>query len=279
MKKYLILLLLFLSCSAESRSVLELSGVVEMTEVNIASEVPGRIEKIFVDEGTMVKKGDVLIKIEDLKYKLQLEQANAQLAYLEKNLATLELNLENAERNFSRIKKLREESAIDEAQFDLVKTQRDVLRRQIEATRSQLDGAKASVELFRKQVNDTVVKSPIDGVVLSRIVEEGEVVAPGIPLLTVGNIAEPWVRTYVPQGYLGKIKLGDEAIIYSDSYPDRKVVGRVVYISDKEEFTPKNLVTKDERAKMVYSVKIAIDNKEGVFKAGQYVDVRLKIHE
>jgi len=267
-----------LSC-AEHEKFIELSGTVEVVEVNVASEVPGKIEKINFNEGDRVKKDDILILLEREKYQLQYEQATGQLNALEKNLESLKLNYANAEKNFERIKRLKEESAIDEAQYDLIKTQRDALLKQIEATYAQISSAKATVGLAKSQLDDTGIKSPIDGIVLHKLVEQGEVIGAGIPLMVIGDIDHPWVRTYIPQKYTGKIKYGDSVLVYSDSAPGKKFSGRIIYISSKEEFTPKNLVTRDERTKMVYAIKVAVDNSNQEFKPGQYVDVRIQIHE
>lgn len=275
----LFVLLFVVACSDTDKKYLKLSGTVEITEVNIAAEVPGKVEKIYVEEGDRVRKGDSLILLEQDKYKLQLEQAEGQMKALERNLEALQLNYSNTDKNYERVKKLKEESAIDEAQFDMVKTQRDALSKQIEATRSQLSSVRATFELAKSQIEDTKISSPIDGVVLHKLIEAGEVVVAGIPLLTIGDVAKPWVKTYIPQKYIGKINLGDIATIYSDSFPGREFSGRITYISQKEEFTPKNLVTEDERTKMVYRIKISVDNQSGELKPGQYVDLRIKLNE
>lgn len=275
----LILVSAFTSCAESDKKFLESSGTVEIIEVNISSEVPGRIEKINVEEGDSVKKGDVLVILEKDKYKLQVEQAEGQMKALERNLEALQLNYFNIDKNYQRVKKLKDESAIDEAQFDTVKTQRDALLKQIEATRSQLLSVRATYELAKSQLEDTEVSSPIDGVVLHKLAEAGEVVGPGVPLLTIGDISHPWVKTYIPQKYIGKIILGSRASIYSDSFPEKEFSGKIIYISQKEEFTPKNLVTEEERAKMVYGIKISVDNQAEELKPGQYVDVRIQLNE
>lgn len=273
------LCLLSLSCKVPDDKFIVLSGTVEIVEVNIASEVPGRIEKIAVDEGDRVRSGDLLVKIENEKYRLQCEQAEAQLKALKKNLEAMQLNYENVKKNFERVRNLKEESAIDEAQYEMLKTQKEILSKQIEMTRAQIEGTEVSVLLAKTQLNNTEIRSPIDGLILHKLVEKGEVVGAGMPLLTVGDIDHPWVRTYIPQKYLGRIKYGDKVSIYTDSFPGKEFTGKVVYISSKEEFTPKNLVTEEERTKMVYAIKIAIDNRQQEFKSGQYVDVKIKLNE
>lgn len=276
---FISVLFAFASCDGSNKRGLKLSGTVEIIEVNISSEVPGRIKKINVEEGDRVKRGDILIILEEEKYKLQMEQAEGQMKAIEKNLEALQLNYTNIDKNFERVKKLKEESAIDEAQFDTIRTQRDALLKQIEATRSQLSSVRATFELAKSHLADTEISSPIDGVVLHKLVEAGEVVGAGIPLLTIGDVAKPWIRTYIPQKYIGKIKLGDSASIYSDSFPGREFIGRIIYIAQQEEFTPKNLVTEEERTKMVYGIKISVDNQSEELKPGQYVDVRIRLNE
>lgn len=150
----------------------------------------------------------------------------------------------------------------------------DLKRRQEEAParRAEIERARAQVALIESQLEDTVALSPIDGVVLVKAAEAGEVVAPGTTILTVGDIEHPWLRGYISERDLGRVRLGDKARITTDSYPGKVYWGRVSFISPKAEFTPKQIQTKEERVKLVYRIKIEIDNLAHELKSNMPAD-------
>jgi HlyD family secretion protein len=120
-----------------------------------------------------------------------------------------------------------------------------------------------------------VIKSPINGLVLSKNTEIGEVVMPGSSLLTLGDLFHPWVKIYIKETDLGKVKLGQKAQVKIDTYPDKVFEGKVTYISSEAEFTPKNIQTKEERVKLVFGIKVSLDNPLQILKPGMPADVIL----
>jgi len=279
MANFIVLILLLCSCSKEINNIIEVTGTIEVKEVDISAVISDRIQKVLVEEGDYVNKGALLVSLEKDAYRLQIEQSEGQLSAIEKNLESLRINYKNAEKNYLRMSDMKKSLALGEAQFDVAATQRDMLHSQIQGVEQQIRSARAVVDLAKKQLAETDINSPLDGVVLHRYVEEGEIVAQGFPILTIGDLARPWVRTYIPEKYLGRVKLGQKAEIYSDSFPEKVYAGKVAYISSKEEFTPKNLVTKEERTKMVYRIKISVENSENELKPGLYVDVRIPLND
>jgi len=279
MVNFIVLILLLCSCSKEINNIIEVTGTIEVKEVDISAVISDRIQKVLVEEGDYVNKGALLVSLEKDAYRLQIEQSEGQLSAIEKNLESLRINYKNAEKNYLRMSDMKKSLALGEAQFDVAATQRDMLHSQIQGVEQQIRSARAVVDLAKKQLAETDINSPLDGVVLHRYVEEGEIVAQGFPILTIGDLARPWVRTYIPEKYLGRVKLGQKAEIYSDSFPEKVYAGKVAYISSKEEFTPKNLVTKEERTKMVYRIKISVENSENELKPGLYVDVRIPLND
>jgi HlyD family secretion protein len=129
--------------------------------------------------------------------------------------------------------------------------------------------------MIDSQLADTIVASPVDGVVLVKAADVGEVLAPGTTVVTVGDIDHPWLRGYVNETDLGKIKLGSKAKVTTDSYPGKVYQGRVTFISSEAEFTPKQIQTEQERVKLVYRIKIEMDNPRRELKSNMPADAEI----
>ena len=140
----------------------------------------------------------------------------------------------------------------------------------------QAEVADARVTEIEATLADLRITAPSDGTVITRLAEPGELVAPGRPLATLTDLSSLYVRVYVPEREIGKVRLGNQARIYADAFPGRAFGGSVVEIAQRAEFTPKDVHVKDEREKLVFAVKVAIDNSEGYLKPGMGVDVRIK---
>lgn len=303
----LILVIMITVCSRRNNGlVIEGTGTVEATKVDISAAVAGEIKSIFIEEGDKVQLGDTLILIDDTDYRLQnnlvkasLDAASAGLKLLlagsrvedvqqaQENVKATKAAFDKAEANYTRIKDLLEKgsatkSLFDEAQagYDMTKANyqasQKVLEKLVKGARSQeieiaqsnKSQAEANLEITRKKISDCVILSPTNGTVTNKLVEEGERVAPNGMLVTITKTDSMWITIYVGEKYIGKVRVGQKAEISIDSEPDRIFNGEVKYIAEEAEFTPKNIQTKDEREKLVFGVKIKIDNKEGVLKSG-----------
>jgi len=141
--------------------------------------------------------------------------------------------------------------------------------------RAEIARSTASVALIDSQLADTIVASPVDGVVLVKAADVGEVLAPGTTVVTVGDIDHPWLRGYVNETDLGKTKLGAKAKVTTDSYPGKVYQGRVTFISSEAEFTPKQIQTEQERVKLVYRIKIEMDNPRRELKSNMPADAEI----
>jgi HlyD family secretion protein len=137
--------------------------------------------------------------------------------------------------------------------------------------------AAANVRRLESQVAELKVFAPLAATVLTKAVEAGEVVAAGKPLVLLGDLDHPWIKIYVPETQLGKVKLGAPARVLVDSFPNQPFQGTVTWISDQAEFTPKNVQTAEERVNLVYAVKITIQNAERRLKAGMPADAELPL--
>jgi membrane fusion protein YbhG len=146
----------------------------------------------------------------------------------------------------------------------------------VELARARMQTEEANLALARANLQDTRVVAPFDGTVLERLVEAGEVIAPGSPIVTFMDMTKPYVKVYVAERDIAKVKLGDEARIYTDGFPDRYAEADVARVSQQAEFTPRDIYMPDERTKLVFAVKLAIRDSEGIFKPGMPVDARIR---
>ena len=297
----LINVLLFGGCSDNGGDLIEASGTIEGTDVDIRTEVAGKINEIRFDEGTLVERGDTLLIIDDTNYQIQLRQAiaNQEAAEAQYRLALegtrkedilqAEANFKNAESDYTRMKDLLASKTITQKQYDDVYTRyvtakqmyekllRGLRKDEIIMARAKRDQAAAQADLLRKKVNDCNIISPSSGTVTLKAVEEGELVNVGANVLRITYMDKVNLTIYVGEADLGKVRLGQTAKVSIDSYEDRSFDGKVVYISPVAEFTPKNVQTKEERTKLVFGVKIQVENLDGALKPGLPADARIVV--
>jgi HlyD family secretion protein len=180
----------------------------------------------------------------------RVEQVNAQRAQVERARGSVKM----AEANTLELKRREQE---------------------IPTRRAEIARSKANIALLDAQLNDTVAISPVDGVVLVKAADVGEVVAPGTTIVTVGDIDHPWLRGYVNETDLGKVKIGSKVRVTTDTYPGKVYNGRVSFISSQAEFTPKQIQTQAERVKLVYRVKIEVENPGRELKSNMPADAEI----
>ena len=220
------------------------SGTIEVTEVVVSSKVMGRVTTLNVDEGSDVKAGDVMALIETQDYQAGLDNAKAKYKL--------------AQSDFKRAKELFASQTISPEDFDNART--------------NLEAAAAALKLAQYQLDYTTITAPITGTILAKAIEMGELAVPGSPIVTMANLDEVKLMLYVGEEEVGKIKLGEEVKVTVDSLPSKVFMGKVSYISDKEEFTPKPIQTKEERTTYVYRIKIIIPNLGHDLKPGMPAD-------
>lgn len=299
---FIVAFLLLNGCSGNSKDVIEASGTIEGTDVNIGTEVAGKVKELRVDEGSRVGKGDTLALIDDTEYQIQLRQASANLASFEsayrlavegsrkEDILQAEAAYTAAKADYQRMKDLLASQTITQKQYDDVyaryvgaeqtyeKLKSGLRPEEINGARVKRDYAAAQVDLLRKKVRDCAILAPSAGTVTLRGVEPGELVTMGASLLRVTYLDKVKLTIYVSDADLGRVKLGQKAEVSIDSFDKAKPFeGDVVYISPTAEFTPKNVQTKEERTKLVFGVKIEIDNPEGALKPGLPADARILV--
>ena len=153
------------------------------------------------------------------------------------------------------------------------------LKQELETTRAQVEAARSEVDLAETLLSEARLYAPLSGMVLSKNMERGEIALPGSSVLTLGDLKKVWLRAYVNETDLGRIKLGQAAKVFTDTYPGKAYPGRLAFISDQAEFTPKQIQTQEERVKLVYRVKIDIDNPHMELKSGMPADARIITEE
>lgn len=246
-----------------SSDSLPISGTVEATEVRLSFQVGGKIKAILTDEGKLVKQGEVLASLD--KEELMTMKMQAEAAYKE-----VKLNYERLEEDYSRAENLFKAGAVPQQQRDAVKTNFGVAKAKMETLQSSLD-------LTNLRLSYADLHSPLDSFLLVKSAEVGEVIQPGVSIFTVIDLKNIWITGYINETDLGKIKLNQEANIRIDTYPDKTYKGRVSFISQEAEFTPKHIQTVEERTKLVYRVKINVDNSDFELKPGMPADAYIQI--
>ncbi len=290
---YIITTALALTACGNSKNEFDATGTFEATEVTVSSEQNGKLLWLNISEGDRVAEGQEVGLTDTVQLYLHARQIGAtKLVYAtqrpdtEKQVAAIRQQLAKAEQEYQRFNGLWQEGAANRKQVDDAKSQVDVLRKQLDAQISTLKNSTQSLNAQMEtadvqclQVADQLRKchitSPISGVVLSKYAETGEFAVVGKPLFKVADLYNMYLRAYVTSAQLSNVKIGQDVKVYADfGSGDRKEYdGKVTWISAKSEFTPKTILTDDERADIVYAVKIAVKN-DGYVKIGMYGEVK-----
>jgi len=276
-----------------------ISGSIEITDADLSFRIPGRVQARLVSEGESVKADQTVAKLDtsDLAQDVAIRKAevaavSALLAELEAGSRPEEISQAQAMLDdFGRQKELFEKKVISAREFEASDTAMTAARakvneitakltllkkgprdEQISAARARLEQAKQALRLSEIRLDYATLTSPVTGLVLSDHVEAGEYVVPGTPVVTVGDIEHAWMRGYINESDLGRVKVGQTAKITTDTWPGKKYEGKVSFISAEAEFTPKNVQTTKERTKLVYRIKIDIPNPQMELKPGMPAD-------
>jgi len=305
----------YASANRAPADLLSLSGNIEVTEAEVSFKIPGRVERRLVDEGDTVQQGQPIAELDSLELRNQVAVTRADVATAEENLAELmhgsrpeeiqqgEANLAAARADEQRLRvdrqrytALHEKDLVSTQQYDAVVSahevavarvkdaeQRLALLRQgprierIAQSRAQLERARQQLSVAKTRLGYVTVVSPVTGTVLSRNTEPGEYVSAGTPIVTVADLNDVWLRAYVDETDLGKVKLGQRACVATDTFPGKIYEGKISFISSQAEFTPKTVQTPKERVKLVYRIKIDVANPNQELKPGMPADAQIRI--
>jgi HlyD family secretion protein len=299
--------------TADTPNRIELSGTVEAREVDLAFQVSGRIARLDVDEGNAVQAGQPVASLDENDYQLALRNATAQrdaaqaalavlqagtriqeLRVAEAQLGKAQADLDYAHLEYQRVAELIPKRLAAQERLDQMRLQQEVAQAGIEQARqnlallregprqeeldraaAELRARQAAVEMAQRQLEYAQLHSPVAGVVSVRLAEAGEVAAVGKSVLRVAELGQPWVRAYLNETDLARVRLGQPAEVRVDGLPGQVLNGRLAFIAPEAEFTPKTVETRALRVDLVYRVKVEVDNPAGLLKLGMPADVAL----
>jgi HlyD family secretion protein len=288
-------------------------GNVDIRQVNLGFRVSGRLKEVKSEEGDVVQAGDVIAVLDDGPYQDQVRLAEAQVAQAQANytkmvngfrkeeieqaraqLAQAKANYDNALRTFEREDKLLQTHVISQSDYDAATSSRDSLKAMVQSAqanlnlelagnrkedidnaKAQLDNAQANLDNAKRNLTDCQLRASVDGVVITRAVEPGTIVATSTIVYSVCETSPVWIRTYVDERDLGRIYPGMKALIYNDTYPNHPYTAQVGFISPVAEFTPKNVETRELRADLVYRLRVILQNADRYVRQGMPVTVQL----
>lgn len=283
----------FMISCGNNDSLNDATGVFEATEIIVSSEATGKILSLKVDEGQKLKKGEIVGMVDSTQLhftKLQLiaskksvvagrPDIRAQIEATEQEIAKQEFEKE-------RVQNLLKSDVATQKQMDDINAQLSILRARLNSQKSTLNNSANAIDAQSETLDAEILKiedqlkkckiaSPIDGTVLVKYAEEGEVTAMGKPLFKIADTDKMILRVYITADQLVKLKIGQQVKVHAEfgETEYRSYDGKVVWLSDKSEFTPKTIQTQDERANLVYAVKVAVENDE-YLKIGMYGGIK-----
>jgi HlyD family secretion protein len=292
---------------------LKIQGNVDIRQVNLGFRVSGRIREMRFEEGDPVRAGDLIALLDEGPYQDQVNLAKAQLAQSTANLtkaingsrpqeidqaraqvAQAQANVENADLTFQRESDLRRTNAISKQEFDNATATRDANRAQlrsaqanlalleagsrqedIDAARAQVQHDQANLGTAELNLSDCRLLAPTDGVIITRALEPGAIVAAGTSVYSLCFYSPVWIRTYVDEEDLGRIYPGMKALVYTDTNPGKPYEGQIGFISPVAEFTPKTVETRELRTDLVFRLRVVVEHPDKYLRQGMPVTVRL----
>jgi HlyD family secretion protein len=300
-------LVLFLAACNRNQDRFDASGVFEADEVIVSASATGKILSLDIDEGSSIARDSIVGLVDPTDLSLQKQQVQAsidalnektsdvtpQVRMLEDQLKVQQTQLDNLLHEQARIENLVKEDAATKKQLDDINFQVESAKKQMNVTQQQIKVQRNNVatqnrgilseskplqkraEQLQEQLNKTNITNPIDGTVITKYAETGEITSNGKPLYKIADLSTMNLRAYLTGDQLPQIKLGQQVAVFIDSGAKnyRKLSGVITWISDKAEFTPKTIQTKDERANLVYAIKIKVKN-DGYLKLGMYGEVK-----
>ncbi|MBT0654557.1 efflux RND transporter periplasmic adaptor subunit [Geomobilimonas luticola] len=296
--------------SRTTDGAVRVSGNIEITSVEASFKIPGRVMERLVDEGMRVEAGQLVARLDssDLAKEVALRQADVQAAraalaeleagsrkeeigQAEATLERAEAEATRAEADFKRVKSLFEREVVARRDLDNARAAVDAAtanvrlareslslsrkgprQERIDQGRARAKEAEAALAIARERLSYAALTAPSTGMVMAKHVEPGEQVATGTPVVTIGDMENTWVRAYINETDLGRVKLGQKVNVTTDTYPGKSYPGTVSFIASEAEFTPKNVQTQKERVKLVYRIKITIPNPDMELKPGMPAD-------
>ena len=280
--------------SCQNAEEYDATGIFEANTVTVSSETGGKLVSFDIDEGDSLKIGQQVGLVDTTLLALQQKQLHSQQLSTEKSspdiaaqAAALRSQIVHQQNECNRIARLLANGAATQKQSDDINAQLRTLRGQLEGLLSTLDKNRSSItenasalqyrrEQIEEQIRKSYITAPLTGTVLQKYAEQGEYATPGRPLFKMANLDDIYLRSYFTASQLAHIRIGQEVTVIADFGGDEQYeyAGKIIWIAQESEFTPKSIQTQDSRANLVYAVKVAVKN-DGRLKLGQYGEVRL----
>ncbi|MGE5801246.1 MAG: HlyD family secretion protein [Gemmatimonadota bacterium] len=277
--------MLLLAACGGSRDSLTVAGTVEIREVRLAPLASGRLHRLLKDEGDSVRAGDTIAVLDQPGLDAMIEQRRllaSAAATRTAEIRAAEADSQRLTNDLARARVLRQQGIASPQEVERLQSATAAAVARLQAVRGSVresQAARAGAEVTESIRDQLVVISPADGIVLTRFAERGEVIAAGTPVVSVGVVREPWVRAYVGERFIARLRTGQEVRIRVDGYPDTAFTGRISEIAPRAEFTPRAALTERERADLVFGIKITPDGggAGGRLKAGLPVEVEIPL--
>lgn len=295
MKKIMIYIAAVLTLTAcRQKTDYDATGIFEANTVTVAAETAGRIITLNLSEGDSVTAGETLAVIDTTMLVLERRQAGSQSKSartsapdISTQATALRSQIAHQEHECERVRRLLDDGAATRKQYEDAQASVRILQGQLQALLSSLGNSRGSIsenavaldyrrEQIQEQIVRSVVRSPISGTILQKYAEQGEYATPGKPLFKLANLKDIYLRGYITSAQLADVKLGQKVTVIADFGDGKKFEypGRVTWIAEESEFTPKSIQTEDSRGNLVYAIKVAVRN-DGRLKLGQYGEIRL----
>lgn len=262
--------MLFAGCNQRSETV---SGTIEVDEVHVASRTGGRVEKIFAWEGDSLKAGAVIVQLEASEMKARRDLAAAQINTAQHDVEAQSAQLEFLRADARRQQDLLKRNTVSPSEAERAMSAAKAQEMNIAAARARVEQALAQLADMDAQINEMKIVAPADSILEILSVKVGDVLPANREVATLILPDRLWVRVYVPELWLGSIKLNETVRVRVDSHPGRDFSGVVEQVNRKAEFTPRNVQTVEDRIKQVFGVKVRLDNKEDQLRAGMSADI------
>lgn len=270
------------SCSSHD-STLRISGTVEIREIRLAPLASGRIVDLRKDEGDTVRRGDTVAILDQPGLAALVGQKEAQARAAQTRTADITAALADSTRaatELARAKGLLAQHIISQQQYDALAAAATASAARVTSARASAQESHAAAQgaVATAAIRDQLtLVAPEDGIVLTRFLDRGEAAAAGTPVVSIGVVSHPWVRAYVGEPYIARVRVGQEVRILVDGYPKQPFPGKIVEIAPRAEFTPRLALTERERADLVFSIKVEVDPAAGRLKAGMPVTLEVPL--
>jgi membrane fusion protein YbhG len=308
-----LLLLAVAACHRSGDGPVQGTGTIEVRQLDVSPQVPARVLRVLSDEGGSVRAGDTLVILTQSTTRADIAGQEARVRAAEAslrealagprsgeiqraqaNLRAAEADVQRTARELDRMRPLAEKAVVSRQALDdataaaqSATARRDAAREalqllqegtrpeQVQAARAEVASARAALAATQAVAQDLVLTAPVDGVVISRNAEPGELLAAGQSAMTLGQSAAPFVRVYIPTRQLPRVRQGQRAVARLDGFPDHPIPGEVVAINPQAEFTPRVALTEEERADLLFGVKVALSDTTGLLRPGLPATVTL----